>query len=98
MAAFNNFSAEGSTLQKSRTSEGPISALQVSLVPVKRWSWRSRAVWTRVRDGGGIFDLAFAGEEGAVEAFLVAGDGGGGATAVFDGGGVEAAGVSVPIG
>jgi len=39
MAAFSNFSAEGSALQKSRTSEGPISALQVSLVPVKRWSW-----------------------------------------------------------
>ncbi len=49
MAAFNNFSAEGSTLQKSRTLEGPISALQVSLVPVKRWNWRSRAAWTRVR-------------------------------------------------
>src|SRR5713226_6086429 len=30
MAAFNSFSADGSTLQKSRTSEEPISALQVN--------------------------------------------------------------------
>ena len=29
-------------------------------------------------------------EEGAADAFLVAGDGGGGAAALFDGGGVEA--------
>src|SRR5207253_10521563 len=49
MAAFKSFSAEGSTLQKSHTSDGPISALQVNLVPAKRCNCRSRDACTRAR-------------------------------------------------
>ncbi len=40
---------EASVLQKSRTSDGPISVLQVIFVPLKHCSWRSLASYTRVR-------------------------------------------------
>src|SRR2546426_4454223 len=112
MAAFNNFSADGSTLQKSCTSDGPISALQVSFVPVKRCNCRSRAACTRLRNSLRVLNLPFisqlliintgdlhvnidAIQERAADAFLVAGDRGGGATAFFDGIPVEAAGAGM---